>query len=151
MTDNLKQFLLHSNMIEGYDIVTESELFAAGEYIAARTTKALLDYVYATAGAKAVLRKMPYQNVRVGDHVAPRGGDAVVTAFEMLHDAAIEQIGDERAAHRIHMEYLTLHPLMDGNGRSARLIYYVMMRENVRPNFLQRYYYDTLRFCGDRA
>lgn len=77
----------------------------------------------------------------VGDYIAPPGGPDVRAELDRLIFCANHRTMD---AHTLHIEYEMLHPFMDGNGRSGRLLW-LWMREGRAPiGFLHRFYYDTL-------
>ena len=71
------------------------------------------------------------------------GGPAIRDALESL----LARISDSEVdSWRAHLEYETLHPFMDGNGRSGRTIWLWMRQGNQLPplSFLQAFYYQTL-------
>jgi len=90
----------------------------------------------------AVLRQFPGLDVRVGDHVPPPGGPAIIYELDsLLCKSRCE------SAWRIHTLYENLHPFTDGNGRSVRVLWYWMMRGDYRAQqygFLHLFYYQTL-------
>lgn len=91
----------------------------------------------------ARLRDMPGLNVRVGNHFPPAGGPHIV---EQLHDLLADANGNKYSPHQIHVQYETLHPFTDGNGRSGRALWYWMMVGNPLDGlgFLHAFYYQTL-------
>lgn len=93
------------------------------------------------------LRDKPGMNVRVGSHVAPPGGPEIVTSIESI--LLVAQIPDgEGCEWMIHNAFEHLHPFMDGNGRTGRLLWAWQMLYNGRDPFslpfLHRFYYQTL-------
>ena len=139
----LFEFLTESNFIEREPEPNKGEIFSALKFLDNPSLETLKSYVHATSGAS--IRNKPTMNVRVGDHVAPQGGDSIPIAVEMILDAVIEN-KSPIYAFKHHVEYETLHPFMDGNGRSGRLIWYFQMKENAPIGFLQQWYYQTLSF-----
>jgi hypothetical protein len=77
-------------------------------------------------------------DVRVGDHIAPSGGPQIRTELHLLLSKL--EVSDPW---QTHIEYETLHPFTDGNGRSGRAIWLWQMRD-VSIGFLHRFYYQTL-------
>ncbi|WP_370316012.1 Fic family protein [Sagittula sp.] len=138
----LLEFLKESNRIEGLPGPKIREIEAAEALLALTrmTVEALQVYVSIIAPGKP-LRDRHGLDVRVGDHIAPPGGPDVRAELDRLIFCANHSTMD---AHTLHIEYEMLHPFMDGNGRSGRLLW-LWMREGRAPiGFLHRFYYDTL-------
>lgn len=91
----------------------------------------------------AELRIRPGLDVRVGAHVPPRGGEHIRTQLQAL----LDDINTEKvSAWTGHVQYETLHPFTDCNGRSGRAIWYWQMRGTGFDHlgFLHAFYYQTL-------
>lgn len=91
------------------------------------------------------LRRKMGVNVRVGNHIAPLGGDKVVIDLDrILVDAGN---GDP---YLIHQRYEYLHPFTDGNGRSGRALWLWMHNRAgnldlaLGLGFLHNWYYESL-------
>lgn len=91
----------------------------------------------------AELRLRPGLDVRVGNHVPPRGGLHIGEQLDGLINAVNNEFLSPWAA---HVEYETLHPFTDGNGRSGRAVWYWMMGPHSLADlgFLHAFYYQTL-------
>lgn len=145
---DLYEFVVESNRIEGIlREPTDAELEAHETFLALSqiTVPAVADFVYACAGAS--LRSQPGMDVRVGRHVPQRGGPDIPLALEGL----LAEINRHVATpYEAHVRYEKLHPFMDGNGRSGRVIWaWQMARDLGGPDpfalgFLHRFYYQAL-------
>ncbi len=98
----------------------------------------------------AVIRDQPGYDIRIGEYYPPPGGPRIrLLLSEILYSAScvradkIEQ-GTEFNPCRTHCAYESLHPFMDGNGRSGRMIWMWQMR-NAPLGFLHTYYYQCLQ------
>ena len=91
------------------------------------------------------LRNKPGMDVRVGAHVPPRGGPDIIERVEGL--LLVVQI-PESDPWICHCSFENIHPFMDGNGRTGRLLWAWQMIHNGRKPFslpfLHRFYYQTL-------
>jgi Fic/DOC family protein len=142
----LRKFVAESNRIEG--IVrspwkSELEVTRAFIDLAVIRVADLENFVNVCAGAP--LRINPGMNVTVGDHLPPLGGPAIGYKLEEI----VKRVNDGADPHEIHVAYETLHPFMDGNGRSGRVLWAWQMcqkygREGLQLGFLHRWYYQSL-------
>lgn len=139
-------FQKESNYIEGIRRVRPGEVEALERFVSLRelTVSALQDYV-SVIQPDAALRTAPGLDVRVGDHVAPPGGPDIVPALEtILQNAGNERISRRPDAWQVHVDYETLHPFTDGNGRSGRALWLWVLGGSAPLGFLHTFYYQTL-------
>jgi len=151
MSFSLTDFVIESNRIEGilrdpfkFEIGA-SESFLKLPY----TTVADLErYVFfIQPGAK--LRKRYGMNVQVGRHVPISGGPIVeIQLTNLLDDINYQKAlgSSSMYCYTNHVRYETLHPFMDGNGRSGRILWLWQMGgiEKAPLGFLHTFYYQTL-------
>jgi hypothetical protein len=155
-----KELVAESNRIEGIHrapTAKEIETFDVFVNLKEVTVQDLENFVNVyQPGAK--LRDRPGMDVGVGSHFPPRGGAEVREQFIDLvarcnDDRRIKhKMIAPRAAYQTHLDYESLHPFIDGNGRSGRMLWYWMMRNDPiaqELGFLHTFYYQTLENSHD--
>lgn len=169
-------FVLESNRIEGITGARAIEVEATQAFIAGPrpTLAGLRELALTYAPGVGFLRERQGMDVRVGNHVPPRGGPHVYERLRALLDAI-----EGATPYNFHVAYEALHPFMDGNGRTGRALWaWQMVRgrefrrsfgthtaeaeargnlpslpldwDALHLGFLHRFYYQTLQ-ASDRG
>lgn len=144
----LAGFIKESNRIEG--IVrepTDREVQAFKEFLEiGLVSVGTLRQLVSVFQPGAQLRERSGMDVMVGNHYPLPGGPRIREDLEKI----LELINAGKISpYRAHRCYETLHPFMDGNGRSGRAVWaWQMLAEDIWPHldlgFLHAFYYQTL-------
>ena len=143
--ENLYAFARESDKIEG--IVDDIETHR--HYV--RLVSLILEIDHMTVGDlvtfnqnNGALRAMWGMDVYVGNHHPPPGGPKILHALEDI----VNMANEEEDPYGVHHEFETLHPFMDGNGRTGRALWVWQMwhqhNYDVRLGFLHKWYYQSL-------
>ena len=145
--DDLYEFVKESNRVEGIARVSDEDMAAHRQFLSLDEPKLenVRDAVWALSRGK--IRDKPGMDVRVGNHYPPEGGKDIPERLDNLLRTAVHSKASD-APHAIHHWYETLHPFMDGNGRSGRLLWLWMHLEAgtyMDLGFLHQWYYESLQ------
>jgi hypothetical protein len=139
-------FVIESNRIEGIKDTTPAQIAEHKRFVALKELSvAELCAFVNVYQPNAVLRNHKGLDVRVGNHFPPLGGPEV--AMQLTDLIARINEGIITDPYRAHVEYETLHPFTDCNGRSGRVLWYWMMRNDPthKLGFLHVFYYQALQ------
>jgi hypothetical protein len=143
--ERILAFITESNRIEGiHRAPTDAEIEEYRRFMAQDeiTLQDMIQFV-SVYQPDAELRERPGMNVRVGRYYPPVGDITIKTRLLDILGIANRNRGDKSIAHQVHVKYEKLHPFMDGNGRSGRMLWMWMM-EDAPLGFLHTWYYQTL-------
>jgi hypothetical protein len=149
----LREYLTESFRIEG---ITRKlgyiEILALDKFVAQEAlTIADVCNLARSFEPKAQLREHDWMNVVVGNHVPPRGGAHITYALDEL----LNKINNNMISlYEAHVEFETLHPFTDCNGRVGRAIWLRSMLRNETPlrlTFLHWWYYQSLEHSRERT
>jgi Fic family protein len=155
----MTSFVCESNEIEGIkDLPSQGELRAVLDFLTIPTERGVqvkdierLAHVLVgrgTASPGILLRARRGMDVyiRGSSHIPPPGGRGIVTALERL--LARVSSNPNYTPFQAHRAYEALHPFMDGNGRTGRVLWAWHMiahgRDPFGRRFLHTYYYQSL-------
>jgi len=132
-------FIKESNRIERiFRDPTEEEIQAHSTLLDEKTmTVGVLEHFVDQIAPGIKLRDKVGMDVRIGHYYPPRGGPEVRERLTAL----LAVLG---APYLVHHAYESLHPFMDGNGRSGRALWLWQHNGYAPLNFLQQFYYQAL-------
>jgi hypothetical protein len=147
--EHLSAFITESNKIEGildFDMVVEMRAYSL--FLLLPDIKvADMSNIVNILQPGARLRDEPGMDVTVGDH-RPRAG---CPSMKLWLTEILLRANRGHSPFVVHNQYESLHPFMDGNGRSGRLLWAWQMckfkRWSFQRPFLLEFYWQALQFA----
>ena len=132
----VKEMVAESNLIEGITRdPTYSEEIAFEKFMLLEeiTLNQVYDFVDIYQ-PDTKIRDQAGMDVRVGNYIPPKGGPGIREELEKFINKVNRSLKTpvyhlSKAAFECYIEYEKLHPFMDCNGRSGRMIWYWMMKD----------------------
>lgn len=140
-TNLIRRFVRESNGIENIFRTPSRREIAAHVTLLMEpeVTVAMLCQFVSAVQPGARLRLSINDTVYVGNHIPPAGGMGIAYALEEL----LQRDDDP---YQSHIDYETLHPFTDGNGRSGRALWlHRFGPAGLVKLFLTEFYYATLQ------
>lgn len=148
MIDKLQLYLFikESNKIEGINRnPTDMEINATRDFLELDRPGVIdMQALVSVYQPNAELRHLIGMDVRIGGYFPPPGGPKIRGRLTLLLNDVYNEVVSPYEA---HISYESLHPFMDGNGRSGRALWLWQMNKkfDIPLGFLHHWYYQSLQ------